>query len=227
MPFLIPIIIAVAVAVFATGAVALNWDKIVIALEGKKLAVLGERRVGKTVLIKFLTTGTIPEKYEQTIAREKTVARRFKLKDLSLSIKASNDVPGSKDDYAVWKSITDDADIVLYLLRIDKLMKGDRNTEERVERDIQQVVRWLEKKPKKFPLFIIGTHCDLTKPDLTKLPEDQIGDYQDQVRQMPFFRYIELLGRKGEGEVKVVLGSLKCKSDTKKLVFQIFREVLG
>ena len=222
--FWIPIIIAV--AVLATGAVALNWDKIVIALEGKKLAVLGERRVGKTVLINFLTEGTIPEKYEQTIAKEKTAARRFKLKDLSLKIKALNDVPGSKDDYAVWKSITDDADIVLYLLRIDKLMKGDKRTEDRVEADMWQIGRWLQENPKKFPLFIIGTHCDLTKPDLTKLPEDQIGDYKDRVYKMPIIQKIVQLGG-GKNKVRVVLGSLKWKRDTEKLVFQILSELQG
>ena len=220
----IPIIIAV--AALATGAVALNWDKIVIAHEGKKLAVLGERRVGKTVLINFLTEGTIPEKYEQTIAKEKTAARRFKLKDLSLKIKASNDVPGSKDDYAVWKSITDDADIVLYLLRIDKLMKGDKRTEVRVEADMWQIGGWLQENPKDDPFFIIGTHCDLTKPDLTKLPEDQIGDYQDRVYKMPIIQKIVQLGG-GKNKVRVVLGSLKWKRDTEKLVFQIFSEIQG
>ncbi len=218
----IPIIIAV--AALATGAVALNWDKIVIAHGGKKLAVLGERRVGKTVLINFLTEGTIPEKYEQTIAKEKTAARRFKLKDLSLKIKASNDVPGSKDDYAVWKSITADADIVLYLLRIDKLMKGDKRTEVRVEADMWQIGGWLQDNPKDDPFFIIGTHCDLTKPDLTKLPEDQIGDYKDRVYKMPIIQKIVQLGG-GKNKVRVVLGSLKWKRDTEKLVFQIFSEI--
>lgn len=220
----IPIIIAV--AALATGAVALNWDKIVIAYKGKKLAVLGERRVGKTVLINFLTEGTIPEKYEQTIAKEKTVARRFKLKDLSLSIKASNDVPGSQDDYAVWQSITDDADIVLYLLRIDKLMKGDKRTEKRVEDDMWQIGHWLQENPKDDPFFIIGTHCDLTKPDLTKLPEDQIGDYKDRINKMPIIKKIVQLGG-GRNKVRVVLGSLKWKRDTEKLVFQIFSEIQG
>lgn len=201
------------------------WDKIVIALTGKKLAVLGERRVGKTTLITFLTKGTIPEKYAQTVTPQKTESRRFKLKDLSLSIKALNDVPGSKDDYAQWQSVTDDADIVMYLLRIDKLMNGDKRTEARVEADMGQIGRWLQENPKDSPFFIIGTHCDLTKPDLTKLPEDQIGDYQDRINKMPIIQKIVQLGG-GRKKVRVVLGSLKWKCETEKLVYHIFDQVL-
>lgn len=225
MPIFIPILIAVTAALIGVGAAALNWDKIIIALEGKKLAVLGERGVGKTCLIKSLTTGTIPEKYEQTVDVEKTKARRFKLEELVLNIQESKDIPGSKDDYAQWMSVTNDADIVLYLLRIDKLMAGDRDAEGRVKQDMNQIGDWLKKNPKEFPLFIIGTHCDLTKPDLTQLSKDKIGDYKDQVRQMPIFKTVELLGRSG-GEVRVVLGSLKSESETEKLVHQIFKQVL-
>ena len=227
MPIFIPIIIAVAaLAVGGTVAVALNWDKIVIALKGKKLAVLGERKVGKTVLIKYLTTGTVTEKYEQTTGKTKTDANRFNLKDLSLSIKRSHDVPGAKDDYRVWRSITKEADIVLYLLRIDKLMEGDEVTEKRVREDMEHISRWLEENPKEYPMFIIGTYCDRTKPDLTKLPENEIGGYQDDVRKLPIFETIELFATKSGSEVRVVLGSLRLKKDTEELVYNILSQVI-
>lgn len=228
MPIFIPIIIAVAALAVGTGAaVALNWDKIVIALKGKKLAVLGERKIGKTVLIKYLTTGTIIEKYEQTTGRTRTDANRLNLKDLSLSIKRSHDVPGAKDDYRVWRAITKEADIVMYLLRIDKLMEGDEITEKRVRDDMEHISRWLEEKPKEYPIFIIGTYCDRTKPDLTKLPKDKIGDYQDHVRKMPIFKTIELFAAKSGSEVRVVLGSLRLKKDTERLVYNLLSQVIG
>ena len=227
MSILIPIIIAVAaLAVGGTVAVSLNWDKVVIALKGKKLAVLGEREVGKTVLIKYLTTGTVKEEYEQTIGKTKTDANRFNLKDLSLSIKKSYDVPGSKDDYIAWRSVTKEADIVLYLLRIDKLMKGDETTEKRVRRDMEHISRWLEENPKEYPIFLIGTYCDSTEPDFTKLPENKIGDYQDRVRELSIFKTIELLLVKSGNEKRVKLGSLKSKKDTERLVRDLLREII-
>jgi hypothetical protein len=58
----VPVVIGLA-ALFTGGMVYLNWDKIVIALSGKQVAVLGARQVGKTHLIEFLTTGSIPAGY--------------------------------------------------------------------------------------------------------------------------------------------------------------------
>ena len=220
MPIIIPIIIAVAALAIGTGtAVVLKWDEIMTALKGKKLAVLGARKVGKTVLIKYLTTGTVTEDYKQTRRPEKTPARRFRLEDLDLAIKKSYDVPG-KDHHKQWKDITKESDIVLYLLRIDKLMEGDEITEERIRGDMELISSWLEENPKKFPLFIIGTYFD-------RLSESKIEDYQDSVRQMPIFETIELLATKSGSDIRVILGSLRSKRDTEELVHNIFSQVIG
>ena len=129
-------------------------------------------------------------------------------------------MPGNVDFYAQWKDIAKKANIVLYLLRVDKLMEGDKHTEERVMQDIGHIGNWLKEDSKKFPLCIIGTHCDLSDPDLTKLPEDELGDYEDQVRKMPIFQYIAL--RCGGGDqVRFVFGSLKSKDTTEKLVYNM------
>ena len=219
MPIFIPIIIAVAALAIGTGAaVALNWDKIMIALKGKKLAVLGARKVGKTVLIKYLTTGTVTEDYRQTRRPEKTPARRFSLEDLDLVIKKSYDVPG-RDHFKQWKDITKEADIVLYLLRIDKLMEGDESTEEGIRRDMELISSWLEENPKKFPLFIIGTYFD-------RLSGSKIEDYENTVRQMPILETITLLATKSGSDVRIILGSLRLKRDTEELVHNIFSQVI-
>ena len=227
---MIPIIIAVVVVAVGAGVTvaALNWDKIIIALKGKKLAVLGENRVGKTSLIKFLTTGSIPRESDPTDYARRVTGHRFQLRELDVVIQNLKDVPGDKSRYASWKSAFNDADIVLYLLRVDQLMAGNKRTEVRVRKDMGQIKRWLGDKPptdsddrmnwrdiiifpvigigrrlfrrwqpnksKSFPLFIIGTHCDLTDPDLTTLRAGQIGDYQDKVRQLPIFQTLEQLG---------------------------------
>ena len=59
IPIAIPII-AVTSAVLAAMAIrALKKS-----LKDKTLAVLGEQRVGKTCLVDFLTTGSIPKQYK-------------------------------------------------------------------------------------------------------------------------------------------------------------------
>ena len=225
---MIPIIIiavVVAAGVGVGGFVALNWDKIFIALKGKKLAVLGEKMAGKTSLIKFLTTGSISRKYDPTdFAQKVTSGHRFQLRDLDLAIKNLKDVPGGQDRYLSWQSVFNEADIVLYLLRVDKLMAGDKSTEGRVRDDMGQIKRWRQKNSKRFPLFIIGTHCDLTDPDITTLRTDQIGDYQDKVRQLPIFRTIERLGG-GRGKVTLICGSLKSEATTELLAHCLFKQI--
>lgn len=215
------IIVIAAAAALLGGTVAANWDKIIKALKGKKLAVLGERKVGKTSLLKFLTEGSIPEKYEATIeGGEKLCGRRFQLRDLELVIKDTRDVSGRRG-YS-WERITKDADVVLYLLRADRLMEGHKPTEDRVRGDIEQIKRWLDDKPKEFPLFLIGTHCDLTDPDLTTLPADKTGVYEDKMREK--LQDIFLRGG-GERNVRLVLGSLKSAATTEKLVFHLFKQI--
>lgn len=230
---MIPIIIAgVVVAVAAVGAgvtvAALNWDKITKTLKGKKLAVLGARidgaPVGKTSLIKFLSEGSVPEEYKATNRPEKVRGRRFQLRELELDIEDMVDVPGSKHRYASWKQVTKDADIVLYLLRIDKFMADDKGTEVRIRQDMGQIKRWLQDNSKNFPLFIIGTHGDLIDPDITTLSSDQIEDFEDRVREMPIYPTIEQLGG-GGGKVRLVCGSLKSEATAEDLVYRVFKEI--
>lgn len=204
----------------AAGALLLE-EKV----KGKKFAVLGERSTGKTALINFLTKGTFSTENTQTLIAEKTESNRLELKDLELEIEESKDVPGSEDFYFAWESITETADVVLYLLRVDELMAGNKQTEERVKQDMGQIGKWMKEIPKEFPLFIIGTHCDLTDPDLTKLPKDKKGYYEDKLRGMSIFRDIVLRGG-GSNKVRVVFGSLKSKNATEDLVYQVIYQVV-
>ena len=214
--FIIPAIAALVAAIAA----------IIKIFEGKKLAVLGESRVGKTVLINFLTKGTLSEAYVRTLYPKKTDANDLELKDLKLSIEESIDVPGRDDFYPDWKKLSRDADVILYLLRADKLQAGDKHTEERVKQDIGQIGKWLKESPKEFPLFILGTHCDLITPDLTSLPENKIGDYENELLRMPVFQEIALRGG-GGSKVRFVFGSLKSKDTTERLVYQIIDQVVN
>ncbi|MCY3682337.1 MAG: hypothetical protein OXH16_13125 [Gemmatimonadetes bacterium] len=225
MPIFIPILIIVGAGLAGAG-IGVAVDAIIKALKGKRLAVLGGLAVGKTVLINFLTKGTFSKKYKANRYTKKAEPNDFQLKDLKLRIKESKDVSGDDSQYGQWKDIVQKADIVLYLLRTDKLMEGDKCTEERVKRDIGLIGKWLKEYPKKFPLFIIGTYCDLMTPDLTMLPEDKRGAYENKIRGMPIFQEIAL--RSGGGrKVKFIFGSLKSQDTTESLVYEIIDQVVN
>lgn len=223
LPFLIPIAIAAVLAVIGTTIAVVQWDQIVVALKGKRLAVLGARGVGKTHLIKFLASGSIPSEYKQTVAPEKASARRFQLKDLDLKVKDTLDVSGDKAAYAEWKELHDKADVVFYLLRADRLIAGDPAVELRVRDDLRHISGWLEARKTRPRFFIIGTHCDYDG-EFTALSADRLGDYVDKFRKLPIVA--ELVARAGGAQqAKVVLGSMKSLEDTEMLVYQIFMQV--
>ena len=183
MPIWIPIIIA-ALVLTAGGTAVLNWRNILTSFRGKKFAILGARGVGKTHLLTFLTRGSIPGNYKQTLRPEKVPSNRFQLGKLDLKIKETRDLPGGHDEYAEWKTLSLEADVIFYLFRIDKLMEHDAKAEDRVRRDMKQIEGWLKERPQ-FPVFLIGTHGDLTNPDLTTIPANALGDYRDRVHALP------------------------------------------
>lgn len=213
-----------------TGVVSLfvarkliDWDAILIALRGKKLAVLGARGVGKTHIIKFLTSGSIPAEYKQTVAPEKSAARRFQLRELDLRIKETLDVSGDKAAYAEWRDLQRGSDVVFYLLRADQLIDGDKKVEERVLEDLRHIGEWLKASSPRPQLFIIGTHCDLDR-EFAKLAAGRMGDYMDKFRNLPTVSKLVAHGG-GAQAVKVVLGSMKTIRATEDLVYQIFMQI--
>lgn len=229
MPIWIPIVIALVLLAGGGAAVALNWDAIVIAWKGKKLAVLGARAVGKTHLIRFLTTGSIPTEYRQTVGTISAGKRRFDLRDLNLTIKDTLDVSGAKDAYAEWKRLHDESDLVLYLLRTDHLLgvgphaEQRESTETRVRDDLKHIGKWLDARPKRPPLFIIGTHCDYD-PDHHNLSPETIGDYTDKFRRLPVMA--ELVARAGgASDVRVIIGTMKDVPGTEVIVYELFRQL--
>jgi len=217
------IIVAVISFLCGTAAVVLKWDDIIVALKGKKLAVLGAREVGKTHLINFLSTGSIPTEYRQTAGAVETPKRRFQLKELDLKLKETLDVAGDKGAYAEWKKLFDEADVVFYLLMADRLFVGDAKVEVRVRDDLKHIGEWLEARSPRPRFFIIGTHCDLDDEFLA-LSADRIGSYRDKFQELPVVK--ELVARGGgHSQTKVILGSMKTIQDTEKLVYGLFLQV--
>ena len=113
IPTLIPVAVATSTVLTAAAIFLLKRR-----LKGSTLAVLGEQKVGKTCLIDFLTTGSIPRKYKADSYAREVPGRRFELKGLELKIPPLTHLSGSPDEYSEWRDVANEADIVLYLLRV-------------------------------------------------------------------------------------------------------------
>lgn len=226
--------IAVAAAAAALTAAVLTHppskEKLVKMLGYKRVAVLGERGVGKSHLLHFFATKTVsltpPSK---TSKPEKIESQRLSLDDLHLKFTKTLDLPGDRDFRGEWKKLYDESDLVLYLVRADRLFFNDKVTEVRAKEDLQQMAMWkaeAEASNRAAPrLFIIGTFCD-KDPAFNELDVHNHADYADTFRKLPS---IETLIRYGGGhqEVKVVVGSMKTDQSTEKLVYELFKQVLA
>lgn len=222
LPF-IPIVIALAVGGVAGGAVASNWENITYALKGKKIAVLGARAVGKTTLLTYMEKGILIERYKQTLDKQEIKKTHIQLGDLDIWLKKTDDVSGDKAAYGVWKKLFEEADLVLYVVRTDMLLKHDSSTEKRTEDDLRQVQSWIKECNSKKQFFIVGNHWD-SDPDFKNLTPDQMGNYVDRFRALPVVkRMTQLAG--GAATVKVALGSLATERDSETLITTIFRQV--
>lgn len=168
----------------AYSLIKVAWDKLPILLSGKRIAVLGEREVGKTHLIRFLSTGTIPMDYEATLDPKKAKGRKFNLRELNLVLKDMLDMSGAEHAYKVWKQEFDKADIVFYLFRADRFFRGNQRTQTRVEKDLAQIQLWFDEQQAKRPtLFLIGTHCDLMS-EYKQINPNQRADFNDKLLSM-------------------------------------------
>ena len=222
IPIIIGYVVLGIVSLLAGTTIVFKWDELIVALKGKRLAILGARGVGKTHIVKFLSTGSIPAEYKQTVAPEKASSRRFQLKDLDLKVRDSLDVSGDKAAYGEWKELHDQADVVFYLLRADRLVACDRDVESRVRDDMKHIGIWLESRNPRPRFFIIGTHCDLDS-EFRTTSADNIGDYVDKFQRLRIVQ--EFVARTGgTQQSKVVLGSMKTLQDTEALVYQIFMQ---
>lgn len=224
---IIAYIVGGVICVIAGAVLALNWKKVEILLKGKTLAVLGEQRVGKTTLIKFLTEGVIPKGYSATGAAEKTKSNSRRvanpddhhLKDLKLRFKQSHDVGGDWDAHkGQWKKTFDAGDLVLYLVRADNLLNGDMDTQKRVLGDAESLRLWLKEAKKSKPIAIVGTHTDL---DPRFMDRKKRAEMEAEFLKLDTVRKLAAAFG-GSADVAVVVGSLYHDEDTRRLVYSLF-----
>jgi len=196
-----------ALAYWKRDSIIATLDQLVIRLAGKRVAVLGERHVGKTVLLKFLADGEIPSEYMQTLLPENVAGKRLAFGDLKLDLKGTRDLPGGHDAITEWKKLHDEADYVLYLVN------AQRVDPRRITRDLTQLEGWSNARKSPPKLAVIVTHMDLN-PAYVQTPPSAMGDFRDRFVKMNLDAGLSKLSSRPP----VLLGSLADKTQATKLV---------
>ena len=132
-----------------------NWGKIVIALKGKNIAILGSEGVGKTTLNEFLHGGEI--KPESKILKRNIL----KLQDLKFYVKDGEDVSGGDMYLGKWKDLFLKSNITLYLFDSKKVYDGDKEYIDEIINRMRLLSSWKQEKNKNIQMVMIGTYSDL------------------------------------------------------------------
>lgn len=143
----------------------------------RPMVILGAHRVGKTVLIRYLTEGRLNaegEKYVRTEAARDMGKGRHVIDndDPNIYVKSIHDVPGAEDDVGTWKDLflsasKDARSLCLYLVDAQRLHDGDEEHVDRVRMDIDRICGWIngtsgQTQPLRSPrVLVIATHIDL------------------------------------------------------------------
>ncbi len=200
------------------------------------IAILGANATGKTTLATFLSTDTVPGKqHEATITSDTLGGRLVQLEDVKLDIDTIEDVPGSSHRYASWKKAINDSNIILYIFRVDQVMKNNEQDKSRIKKDIGQIRNFIKNKEKneesELYFVIIGTHSDLVDSDLNKLKltnrkkfSNKIAKLEEQIYDNDFFKKVFILGG-GKGKIIHFCGSLKSKGSTEATVHRLIKEI--
>lgn len=206
--------VAAGVAYWKRDEIKDGWDSLMISLKGKRVAILGERNVGKTALLKFLASGEVSDEYMQTTLTEKVQGKRFAMGDLKLDLKETRDVPGAPDAIEDWKTLHNEADIVLYLVNAQEI------NQQRIKRDLEKLESW-RKAPAPSPkLVVIVTHMDLD-PTYVATPVSGQGHFRDRFVKLHLDAGLSKLSQRPP----IILGSLVSRDQAARLVATLINTV--
>lgn len=198
-------------------------DDIKKFFKGKRIVALGLPTAGKTTLLNFLGSGMIPPaEYKATAISEPIkVKKPMKLKDLELVLKDIIDVGGGDSRRRSEKiGLIKNADIILYLFRVDKWKQNPFEVEEEILSDLTAISESVNERlteNNESKVVIVGTHTD-------KDPEwnANVGalEYEKLIVEDPFIRGMQImLG--GVTRCNVILGSLSDGDPIEECTFQL------
>ena len=223
------------------------WAEKQKRLKGKRIAVLGERGVGKTHLWQLLTTGEIPQKLTPTVAAGIDSGKTLRVMELSLDVADCIDISGDKESYLFWRELVlgseaaerlgpvvlprsggkppvRPADYVLYLLRADRVMQGDTSKNARIIRDAEHLGGWVRSCKSPPRVLVVGTFGD-QDPAFGRADDVARLAYVERFRRSdPVDRLIVECG--GKGSVHVLVGSLVDRVEKGVLAYRIL-EAMG
>jgi hypothetical protein len=212
-------------------------DRIIGTLRGHKLAVLGEREVGKTHLQTFLRTGKIPTAYLQTVTQTSLRPGRAhlmafenmeKATQAKIAIKTSDDVQGAAEATAAWKEVIDEASILIYLFRADHIWDGDEYHAKRVRDDAKLISDIVRRDSLGFKAAaLVGTHYDLVPGYRGPDSGSAFYKFHMEIENAPVIQESLLLlsnvtNGGTSGPPGLVVGSMKDWASTQELAFRLF-----
>lgn len=182
-------------------------------LSGKRVAILGGRRVGKSTLIRFLSTGEVAEGRSLSEAPLATSKRGFSLVIDGKRTKFSvpRDLPGNNGlGLPKWHEEYRKADFVWYLFRADLIEQGDNNEIQRVRSHLDTFSGWNGRRGKATrKIVLIGTWADQSTRWRTNRAE-----FVDSVISAEPLK----LGAVKLGNAPVIVGSLGSNSGAERLI---------
>ncbi|MEG2505698.1 MAG: hypothetical protein RSB44_13580 [Carnobacterium sp.] len=209
-----PVVIAAwlggaALAGYVTYLAYENWETIKKKVSGKSLVILGQRATGKTTLLKYLLQGEITFKHEATVGVRKIKTSKKQLADLDWDVRLSSiqrDYSGVTANYEQWLKALKNADIFIYLFKIDEWILDEGSVENQIEKDIKNIKK--ELNGKNIPMFIIGTHLDLLEGVEFNTQQEKL-QLIDELQNEGFFKSIKARLNEGNSKAYLHFGSMK------------------
>lgn len=208
---MLPLIIGIGISAVGYVLYKAFWD-------GKKIAVLGSRGVGKTTFWEFLKTKQISnEQFEATTTRRKIKRITIEEDGLKLKFSHNHDVGGGKTKYADWDFVVNDADYIFYILNIHEVLQRNSKYITSVKDDINYIGEKIRAKQPSAKVFLLATHADLQSRYKTNLNElEQVVAQNTVVNECQ-----AKLG--GSKNCKLILGSLATTKEAQNLLSNILQ----
>tara|TARA_R110002124_G_scaffold64556_1_gene176227 strand:- start:5130 stop:5786 length:657 start_codon:yes stop_codon:yes gene_type:complete len=173
---LIPVIVGI-VLLFAGGTAAIVIPKLAKKLAGKRVAILGGQKVGKTTLLHILRDGRVPKRASHTV--DPALGGRFVMEvgGKEIDFDVPNDLPGHHNfGLSHWEAAFAGADYVWYLFRSDLIAQGDPSEIRKVKDHLDLFKDWMGSGVSTLPkVILIGTWADQA-PGYTEDFAKFIGD---------------------------------------------------
>ena len=208
-------------------------DRLIGALRGHKIGVLGERGVGKTHLQTFLRTGNIPAVYEQTVGQNRLASGRAQLwaieglgppTNFKLALKSAYDVPGAAEAVEAWREVVGEATILLYLFRADLVFNKESTHLQRMHEDARLIADLINERTRsKLKVAMLGTHYDMVPGYRGPLTGTAFYKWHTLIEEDSDVDAVRLrIGSSVTDTPALVVGSMRTVPDTQDIAFRLF-----